>query len=326
MKFVIIVNLNEGDQFDELNGHKICNKYETPATRRQAAQKRKSEQKYKVFFPKYADTGHLKREWQNIPVGARIYISEKLHGTSARYGHLLLEKQKWPKLYGLFRLLHLPVPMESKWQHINGSRNVTLIDGKTGGFYGSDAFRFHVTEDVYLHKQEIIFGEIVGYYDIGSPIMATQTTKGLKDKAISKLLGDTVTYKYGCLDGECDFYVYHIVMVNDDGHVFNYTHDQVIGRCSELGLKVVPDLIDFPYYTGNREALLQVCDRLVQDDEDSSNVVMSTIDPSHLIEGVVVRWGHEGKVGWQKYKGWLFSVLEGIVKENPDVVDIEEAS
>jgi len=51
------------------------------------------------------------------------------------------------------------------------------------------------------------------------------------------------------------------------------------------------------------------------------------LDPSHINEGVVIRVD-SGKLipDFYKYKTFPFKLMEGIVKENPNFVDVEDAS
>ena len=49
------------------------------------------------------------------------------------------------------------------------------------------------------------------------------------------------------------------------------------------------------------------------------------IDPRHVCEGVVVRIDNRSKFAAYKKKGFYFKVLEGIIKDNSDAPDIEEA-
>lgn len=72
--------LKEGDQFDELNGHKICQRFETKATKKAAASNRIKLHKDTIMMPKHFDTGQFKRMADFIPAGSLIYISEKMHG------------------------------------------------------------------------------------------------------------------------------------------------------------------------------------------------------------------------------------------------------
>lgn len=71
--------LKEGDELTELNGIPICNKYITPATRHQINRQKKTPRK-NPRFKEHVETAQFRKCVGSIPVGALIYISEKIHG------------------------------------------------------------------------------------------------------------------------------------------------------------------------------------------------------------------------------------------------------
>lgn len=78
-------SLEEGFQFDELNGHKICNKYYTPATLRQMnANKNQGKKTIRIkkefLFPEHYDTNQFKHNVHAILPGSLVYVSSKIHG------------------------------------------------------------------------------------------------------------------------------------------------------------------------------------------------------------------------------------------------------
>lgn len=327
--------LKEGDQFDELNGRPICNKYVTQATLKAAKNASVKVHKDLITFPKHIDTGLFVREAGLIPTGSYVMLSEKLHGTSGRYAFvqddvLRVSKANWIR----FKRMQHYLPFLSKfekflyrreWTMITGTRNTVLTKGKEDSFYDSDPFRFAVAKKIgQLHKNEVVYGEIVGYTDGGSLIMASQPTANLKSKAITKMFGEHMKYKYGCVDQTCDFYVYRICTVNEDGVINEYSWKQVEKRCRELGLKTVPVIEEF-LYDGNVEVLKQKVDKLVNG-ESGSEAFPSRLDQSHVMEGVVVRFEGPYGTGWQKHKSWVFGVLEGYLADDDTFIDLEAAS
>lgn len=314
-------SLREGDQFDELNGHRICGKYMTPATtramRNQFGIKARRENR---MFAKHIETGKFKMEQHLIPDDATITITEKLHGTSFRYGHVLDEQpiRRNPVWRWITRLLRMKQTTKV-WKHLVGTRNVVLSDVTTDGFYGADAqFRRKSVDGLVLHKGEVVYGEIVGYTDTGTPIMPPQSTLVLKDKAVTAKYGELMNYTYGCMPGQCKLYLYRITQVNEDGYSVELSWPQVKKRARELGVSVVPELPIEP----ERELAL-VVQALT---EDGTNPLPSLVDSRHIREGVVVRWDSEHGVGWLKNKGFTFGLLEGYLKERDDVVDLEESA
>jgi hypothetical protein len=320
-------SLVEGTKFDELNGHAICNKYFTPETLRTQQANQKKVRKSNIMFAKHIDTAPFKSEIGSIPEGAIIYITEKLHGTSFRYGHVREEKpivytgiKKW-----LSKWLNLPV-FSSEWIYLNGSRNVVLETRAEGaeGYYGKEEFRFAATRNIALRKGEVIYGELVGYTETGATIMSVHNTAVLKDPKVTKQFGDEITYRYGAADGAFKTFIYRITQVNDDGHVVELSWPQVVARCFELGLTPVP-LIERFIYDGDQKALLRKVG-LLTDGASGSEAIPSRLDPTHIQEGVVLRFESEYGTDWLKSKSWVFYTLEGFEREKDTYVDTEEVS
>lgn len=331
-------SLKEGDQFDELNGKPICNKFVTAATLRAANQNNKKKKTHRetLMMPKHIDTGHFLREGKTIPAGALLYISSKCHGTSMRLSHALETTEPEGVLRSFIDLTFginekvgkylLNKFSKKEWRHLNGSRNV-ILEKRTAnskGYYEDENFRFKVTEGIALHKGEMLYGEIVGWTGSCAPIMKPQDTSKLKDKKITKRFGEKMIYKYGCPEGTQDLYIYRITQLNEDGFQVDLSWPQIEKRCRELGLKTVPT-IEFRVYDGDFEKLKEDVDFMVNG-ESGSDAIPDTIDPSHIREGVVIRAESNQGITWMKHKSWLFGVLENYIKDDDSFVDIEESS
>lgn len=318
-----VSKLKEGDQLDEFNGHAICNKYFTPATQR-TGQGKKTRQRDNAMFHKHIDTGMFKREMQLIPVGSLVWVTEKLHGTSQRIGHVLDEVpvKRNSLMQIVARMLNWP-SITKEWRHLIGTRNV-IVDHRDGedGFYGAEKFRGDVVNGVSLHRGECVYGEVVGYTE-SAPIMATQNIGQLKDKRLKELYGDRIDYSYGCLPGTCAFYVYRITQVNEDGLSTELSWNQVKKRCRELGMKTVPELEFF--IVEDPERMRRLVGYLTED-EVNGLPHPSTLDTRHIREGVVVRYESEHGTGWLKNKSFAFGCLEGYLKESDEFVDTEESA
>lgn len=318
-----IDKLKEGDQFDELNGVPICNKYYTPATRNKMKGTKGKKKRSNNMFTKHCDTKQLKHDIDNINPGSLIYFSEKLHGTSGRSAFVLDNKElrlPWYK-----RLLNYSInkPGTLKWREwsfLIGTRNVILRDENQKTFYNNEAFRYNVARPLekHLYKGELVFYEIVGYTTDGATIMPRVNTSILKDKKIEKMYGKEMVYKYGCIEGQCDIYVYRICMINEDGILIDLPRDRVKHRCDMLCVKYVPEFGDMVVYNGDKDSLLETVSKYVDGP--------STIDGSHMKEGVALRVEDGRGVHFYKSKGHNFGVLEGYIKEQDDYVDLEEVS
>ena len=318
-----VSSLKEGDQFDEFCGFKICNKYETPATKRaQGAGRRSNPRKENPMFAKHIETGMFKREFSQVPIGSMIYVTEKFHGSSGRVGHVLVDAPiKRGVVTGFFsRLLGLP-KTKKQWAIIIGSRNVVIGDNHTG-FYGAEKFRLDAAAGISPRKGEVIYGEIVGYTETGVPIMANQNNESMKESRIKKQYGSKMEYRYGCLPSQCKFFVYRITSVNEDGFAVELPWTQVKKRCLELGLNTVPELARF--VLESHLAASQWAFSLTE--QEDGLPLPSTLDSSHIREGVVVRAEGEFGTTWLKNKSFAFGCLEGYAKESDDFVDTEEAA
>lgn len=309
-----ISSLKEGDQFNELNNIPICNKYYTPATLRQLKNKVGKLRKQNSYFAKHVDTKQFKHNVYAIPKNSILYFTEKMHGTSSRKSFVLDIKEKIRPFP--FNFFMKPKIIE-KYDFLLGTRNVILNHSDKPGFYGNDQFRHNIAEKVkgFLHKGEVIYGEIVGYTTENSPIMSPQP---ITDKELKKVFGEKMHYKYGCVDGTCDFYVYRITRVNEDNNVIDLSWPQIKKRCQELNIKIVPELFDPIVYNGNYVDLIELVESMIEG--------KSTVDPSHIREGVCIRVENEKGIDFLKAKSYTFGVLEGYIKDADDYVDLEEVS
>lgn len=314
-----VSQLVEGFEFTEINGKPICNKYETEATKRAKSGGMKTK-KENAMFPEHFDTKQFVREIADVNLAkySKVIISEKLHGTSFRYAHVLdNRKLSWfEKL-----LLKLKVNIQTKeWQYLMGTRRVILEHSTGEGYYGDESFRYKACERLYdnLQKGEIIYGEIVGYVSGNRPIMNSVNTKSLKDKEFTKRYGETMTFSYGCEPDQQKIYVYRIVHINEDGHIVELTWEQVKARCNKLGVDYVPELTQYRVaHLLDKRDLTDSVNRHVEGE--------STLDNRHIREGVCVRFESGEDVVILKHKSFNFKVLEGIIKDS-EAVDIEEAA
>lgn len=308
--------LKEGDTFTEWGGVQICQKYYTPATLRALGQQQPRKREVKCF-PKHEDTQQFRFMVDVIPTDSVIYITEKLHGTSGRYGHVYDEVEDTTLWARILRFLVGKRTYDKGWFYLNGSRNVILERTTGEGYYGTNSFRYDVVNNISLHKGEVLFFEIVGYVQGNQPIMPPQDIAATKLYDVQKQYGDKMHYTYGCPEGTHRMYVYKIAMVNVDGVVNELSWLDMVRRCGELGLAHVPLLRGPLAYTGN-EPLRQLVEELTEGP--------STLSPTQIREGVVVRV--ESKVGTThiKNKQWAFGVLEGFWKEKEDNVDPEDVA
>ena len=330
--FIQVTGLNtEGLEFTEWQGVPICNKYINPNTLKQAREnqgKKIKVAKTSIMFKEHFDTDHFGKHVKDFEYGQRLVVTEKLHGTSGRIAHVLVDreltfKDKIAKFFGV-------AITAKEWKYLNGTRRVVLEE-TTGTQFHDPTIRdkaFNLFKGN-LRKGESVYFEIVGYESTGAAIMPRVDTTKMGDKDFTKRYGKEMAYSYGCAETECAVYVYRITNTNEDGHSVDLTWDDVKKRCDELGANYVPEL----FVTS-----LDIIDAYskLNDDRDIENLFVNAIDTaakgasllddSHIREGVCVRIDNVGmtpKV--YKHKSFEFKVLEGIIKD-AGIVDMEESN
>ena len=351
------VNLDElelNSPITVVNGHEICRKY-IPRGKHQATAaggagkraKRKAKRSIAPVFYEHIDTEQLAYNLHMFKPGDLIEITRKLHGTSARTSHTkVLKGFKRTLLDIILRREGTPI---YDWGYVSGTRR-TVLDTFDGGFYGSNEFRkpYHDFFEGKLLKGETVYYEIVGFTHEGRPIMGVCNNKKLNDKEFVKKYGETTTFSYGCspngkkfaygydeygpysLEISCpqnDIYVYRMTMTNEDGEVVEYTPDQMRHRCMYMGVKTVPlHWYGFiPENPGSKEDDTISAGEWVLNKAEQFYDGEEPIDPTHIREGVVVRVINRPTFTAYKHKNFQFKVLEGIIKENAEAPDMEEA-
>lgn len=318
-----------GDSFDTVEGQEICRKYISPQTQKllnNAPKDRKIKVKPQApLFAEHVKTDHFKYVVGNIPEGTVLSFHAKLHGTSGRYAHTIVEEniQGWWK-----KLINKLQGGDGKvryWDYLMGTRRVVKFqkDGEVTGYHGPEQWRMDILEELkpYLGKGLAVYGEIVGYTN-GKPIMGVHNTKTLKDKKFTKKYGENMTYTYGCNEGQCDFYIYRIVQSLPSGDTYEMTPSQVIKWAKDRGFKHTLRVCEDIIYEGDMEALREKVRLLTERPEVMCE---DFIDPSHVSEGIVIRVdGEKMTPKFLKSKSTAFRIMEGIYTENN--VDMEDAS
>lgn len=335
------LNLEPNTSFFELIDckgikHPVCSRYESYIDKQSFRPKKKlpllkrikaaiqnlyaeSKWDYGDRFPEHSKTSYFKENNHVIldtikNSNARITITPKLHGTSARYGCVWRTKE--PK--GLFKWFKKSL---GEYVNIGGSRRVVIGNMSSSGFHGSNSFRndyLKVLEN-HLLAGMVVYGEIVGFANNKS-IMATHDTSIIKNKEFKKKVvdtfGKTITYSYGCSNSHDakhnKFYIYRILKTSN-GHLVDLSPDEInefakpfikYGVDSVYNYRLVDDL-------SPEEKLEKVFDLSNRPDEFTRDY----IDPSHPNEGVTIRVDvvdAEGKASCKFYKdkSFLFMTLE----------------
>lgn len=324
-KYTDVSKLKDGDQITVLDGHEICQKYIPRGKRNNhpvetGSKKKKKKSKESVsypFFEEHKDTAQLAYNMSAFRPGDTIYITRKLHGTSARTMKTVKITKKSNKLR---RFLHMEPKITREVSVVSGSRRVVLKDmNANDGYYSDNGFRrkYHDLLKENLPEGFEVFYEIVGYVNETTPIMGSVSNKGVKEKEFVKKFGDTTTFSYGCKPGESDMYVYRMTATTADGTVVELPWETVKVWCDKLGVKHVPDLEKFIYTTPE--------DLKERANKHLSNMPADEIGKTHVAEGVVVRIDNRSTFTAYKDKVFEFKVIEGIAKDTSDVPDMEEA-
>jgi len=329
--FIMVSGLDvEGFEFDEWKGVPICNKYVNPNTAKIAREnqgKKTRVSRSSVMFKEHFDTGHFGKNIHEFEKGQYIVITEKLHGTSGRIGHVQMTRELgW--LETLAAKFGLAIN-DKEWAYLNGTRRVVLGESKSANQFHDPTIRDKAMNlfKGNLRKGETVYFEIVGFESTGAAIMPSVDTTKMGDKEFTKQYGKSMAYSYGCEPTQSEVYVYRMTFANEDGQSIDYAWNDVVKRCNELGVKTVPHvatitLTELEAITGKFD------DRDLR--EYFSNTIEtfgtgpSVLDNRHIKEGVCVRieGGLVNKTF--KFKSFEFKVLEGIVKDS-GVIDTEEA-
>ena len=329
--FIMVSGLDvEGFEFDEWKGVPICNKYVNPNTAKIAREnqgKKTRVSRSSVMFKEHFDTGHFGKNIHEFEKGQHIIITEKLHGTSGRIGHVQMTRELgWlEKLAAKFGL----AINDKEWAYLNGTRRVVLGESKSENQFHDPTIRDKAMNlfKGNLRKGETVYFEIVGFESTGAAIMPSVDTTKMGDKEFTKQYGKSMAYSYGCDSTQSEVYVYRMTFANEDGQSIDYAWNDVVKRCNELGVKTVPHVATITL--NELEAITHKFD-----DRDLREYFSNTIetfgtgpsilDTRHIKEGVCVRieGGLVNKTF--KFKSFEFKVLEGIVKDS-GVIDTEEA-
>lgn len=322
-KYVDVTKLKDGDQITVIGGHEICRKYIPKSSRRSNNSRKSSDKKKKdnsisyPFFEEHKDTAQLAYNMSAFKPGDTVYITRKLHGTSAR----TMKTIKVTKKNNVFRrFLHMKPKYEKEVSVVTASRRVVLKNmNSTDGYYSDNTFRkkYHDLLKDKLPEGFEIFYEIVGYVNETTLIMGTVSNSKVKDKEFKKKFGDTTVFSYGCKPGENEMYVYRMTATTADGTVVEIPWENIKVWCDKLGVKHVPELEKFIYTTPEdlKERVNKYLDGMPVDE----------IGKTHIAEGVVVRIDNRDSFTAYKDKVFEFKVCEGIIKDNSDAPDMEEA-
>lgn len=243
-----INSLKVGDEFTDINGNSLCEKYIVPV-RNSGVSGEKTPKKNKLKdlivdnqFRFHHETEHFVKHQDKFTQETEIIITRKVHGSSLILSNVLINKNlsfkdKVFKFFGVniptleYGIIwssgkpkgKLPKGIESetnKWETPNPS------------YYTSDIWARAYKEIGHTIEKGIsIYAEIVG--------------KGIQ--------GDLFTYNQ-----EYAIYVYRITQTSVDGHVVEFSWEQVKRYCQKYGLNYVQE-----YFVGKVKELVVMDENLL---------------------------------------------------------------
>lgn len=312
--------LENGQQITILNKVEICRKYipKTNKVHRYHPQEKKKKSNTQITYPyflEHVDTQQLRFNTDKFKVGDLCTITLKCHGTSNRISNnleFITKKRNWV----CSNILHMKPKKEKIWKMVSGTRRVVLQDFSKPAHYEDNLFRkkYHDYLADKLPKGMTIYSEIVGWINDDTTIMSRCNNSKISDPTFKQMYGDETIFSYGCNVGENSMYVYRITMTNEDGVDIELSWSDVQIWCAKLGLQPVPTFESFFFTT-----IEDLWERVYKyyDGPDP-------VGKTHIREGVVVRIENREHFTAYKHKNDNFKILEGIMKENSTVPDIEE--
>jgi len=312
---------NIGEQFDELNGHKICQKYISEKARQAIANNSTKQAKASLYptFEKHVDSEQFKHFASSIRPGSLLSFHAKVHGTSFRVGKVRkqIELSWYQKL--LNKLGANIQPYE--YALTVGTRNVVIESEEKEGFHGSEGFRFEVAKvlEPFLENGMIVYGEIAGYAN-GKPIMPNGDVKAIKDKRYTDKYGNTNVFSYGCKEHEYRFHIYRITRETVNGENIDMSAKEVESWAQERGLLATFEVSPQQVYNGDEDSLRELVELLT---ERPSVLTADYINPIQIGEGIIIRVDYDKATPkFFKSKSFAFRAMEGLV----DVPDMETIS
>ena len=220
-------DMAEGLEFDTINGKTLSWKYVPPVKHNPAqgaAQRKVWKRVDAKYLPEHPDTAQYLREQGSIPDDAWFVVSQKLHGTSVRFGRTVVKRQlKWYERL----LVRLGVPVsDHEYDLIAGSRKV-IKDPKSitqNHFYATDLWTGEALKYADLIPSNVVvYGELIGWV----PGTSTPIQKN---------------YTYQVPVGECQLWVYRVSIVTEDAKQYDLGDAAMREFCGARGLNVVPKL------------------------------------------------------------------------------------
>lgn len=217
---------SEGDEFDEIQGFPICNKYVVPTRGNGNTNMPKVKKESRVdakFMPEHFSTDNYFKNSDHIDPDHIVIVTQKIHGTSIRIANTIVNRKKTlrDRIAEFFGVQVQPTELA----YVFGSRKV-IKDANNpdqAHYYEEDIWTNEGKKlEGMIPENYLVFGELVGWTAGGAEIQ--------KD------------YTYNMPPRQCKLYVYRVAFVNDRGLVTDLTWDQVVEFCGIRGIATVPEI------------------------------------------------------------------------------------
>ena len=310
--------LKVGDEFTDIDGVAICEKWIPKVLERTSERNnKKDKQAVKINrlvdeqFYFHNDTSNFRKNTHKIEPNDIVGIHYKKHGCSIVIGNVLVNRQlSW--LEKIAKKIGVKV-QETDYDIIYSSRKVIknqyLNPTQSKGYYREDIWGVVAKEVGHLiPKNWTLFGEVIGYTQSGSAIQAK--------------------YDYGCEVGSHKFYVYKISVVNEDGKVIFLTDKQIEEYCEKVGLLYKDTFI---YYGYAKDLYPQLCideywqDNFLAELEKDYNEKNCYICKNKVPEeGIIIRKENTYEYEAYKLKSKRFLLAESEEQEK-EIINIEDS-
>lgn len=217
--------LNDGDEFDTLNGHEVCRKYTVPtkAMKPQDKADRGFVRADKKFMPEHIDTENFYKNHDKIDPEAEVVVTQKIHGTSIRIANTMVNRK--PNLVERFASLFGAKIAKTEYAYLYGSKKVIkdANNPNQNHYYESDIWTLEGHKlDGLIPENYVIYGELVGWTPEGKEIQRN--------------------YTYAIPKGTCELYIYRVAIVNEKGLTTDLSWEQVKEFSKSIGAKHVPEM------------------------------------------------------------------------------------
>lgn len=315
--------IDEGAEFNEIDGVEICQKYIPRINQKTAGtakiQKQGKRRNRVAYWHFHEDTSHFARNIHRFTPDTNVQITSKWHGSSWIVSNAFCTRPlKWYE-----RLLtRLGIRIDnSYWDSIYSSRRVVknqYDDEKINvyGYYKDDIWK-DVSDLVtpFLNKGMVAFGEVVGYTKSGESIQKS--------------------YTYDCAPGTFKIIVYRMAQTLPDGKLLEMPTQYCQNWCRTNGFQFAP-----VYFTGKLSEFLPKTE--TQTLEEWQHVLLEKLMNSFNMEkdcefhtkskvpaeGLVIRV--LDNINWEAYKLKSFRYKEfetkAIDKGDVGLEDVESMS